>query len=414
MTPAGRPVPGGVAQVVALRLSSRGFAEVPTTPCVPVGKAELQCYARGSMKKLSCIQVARGVAVLLVLALHLYSYELRFLPAPGLLGDWVIFGNSGVDLFFILSGFIIVRTTSETSSPMEFLLRRATRIYPLYWLVTLLFLGAAILAPGALDQERLARTDLVRALLLLPQSAEPPLIVAWTLVHEIYFYAVFACFLCLPRMLLPCLLAIWALVVAVAPTGGSPSPAVKVALSPLTLEFIGGCALAWSITLSSSWPARLGRYLVIAPLLPLASWALYWVQFGAALPNEWQRCLYWGLPWLAVLAIAAGAEERLRGAKLLERVGDASYSIYLLHCLIIGAVYRLMVAVLGSNAVFLPYAALVVALLLAVGGGMVSYRLVERPMLTSLRRLRAFPQGSSLSEFRPGSALRSDSRPAHP
>ena len=92
---------------------------------------------------LTSIQGLRGVAVLLVVLLHIYSFELRFSPNAGLFGSWICFGNSGVDFFFLISGFVMVHTTSEKTKPLEFLYCLVISvIYLTAWKVT----GAA---PGA-------------------------------------------------------------------------------------------------------------------------------------------------------------------------------------------------------------------------------------------------------------------------
>ena len=99
-------------------------------------------------KTLNHVQALRGVAAFLVMLAHLYDSELKYSPDQ-LLGRWTIYGNAGVDLFFLISGFIMVYVTSNrdrgVKPAFEFLFSRACRIYPLYWIVTLAVFAVALI-----------------------------------------------------------------------------------------------------------------------------------------------------------------------------------------------------------------------------------------------------------------------------
>ena len=85
------------------------------------------------MPQLRTIQVARGIAANLVVFSHLFLVETKY-TAAGVLPAFTLYGIAGVDLFFVLSGFIMVAVAGRDIGPIEFLWRRATRIYPTYWL----------------------------------------------------------------------------------------------------------------------------------------------------------------------------------------------------------------------------------------------------------------------------------------
>ena len=116
---------------------------------------------------------------------------------------------SGVDLFFVISGFVMVTITGNqfqrAGFVREFLFHRITRIYPLYWLFTLLALAVLLARPDMLKRSFEAQ-ELVRSVLLLPQDGLPLLMVGWTLIHEMYFYIVFSLLLVSERRVLLLLL----------------------------------------------------------------------------------------------------------------------------------------------------------------------------------------------------------------
>ncbi len=105
------------------------------------------------------VQVLRGFAAFLVLLAHSVGYNERLLdPIFGV-------GTRGVDLFFVISGFVMVLTTSKRPvTPVQFLLNRAIRIVPLYWILTLAVFAIALVAPQLLKATRADYGELVKSL----------------------------------------------------------------------------------------------------------------------------------------------------------------------------------------------------------------------------------------------------------
>lgn len=346
--------------------------------------------------KLSSIQALRGLAACLVLLLHCYSFELRFLQNDGILGAWTIFGNSGVDLFFLISGFIMVYASSVSPSPGLFFLQRLLRIYPLYWFYTAVFLTAIHFFPHLMDTTRIAVGNIFMALFLFPQNAEPPLIVAWTLIHEMYFYFVFTFLLFFPRRMLPSLLAIWTAFVVLADIALgngvlAASPLWHLVANPLTLEFIFGAALGLYFARTTVKPDSgvSGGLLIFAA--PLAAWILHATVFQSTLPSSWGRVCLFGVPWaISLFAIVYIARaQHFVFPRWLISLGDSSYSIYLCHCLVLGVVYRAIreIRPYGIEGATLGMFAFVVGVLAVLQFGVISYRLLEQPVNRALRTL---------------------------
>jgi exopolysaccharide production protein ExoZ len=305
------------------------------------------------------IQVLRGMAALLVLFYH----EGLFLG-----------GFGGVDLFFIISGFVIAKVGNE-DSPREFMAKRLIRIVPLYWAVTI---GMYVMSfvPGLLTRFTSDQFRLSASLFFVPHfdpagMVWPLVVPGWTLNYEMFFYIAFAAFLLLRRTsLLPIGLA---LLVAIGLLAKPTTPIGLTYTSPLLLEFASGLLLART----QSAPRAMGLTLLVAGVL-------LFVCGTAFVTDEMQfdrdRVLWLGVPALAIVAGAVSLERVQAWPRLpfLERLGDASYSLYLLHGIVIAFVHKVVsVPVLNTT----------LALLLSFAAAFLSYRYFERPIARALRPL---------------------------
>ena len=235
------------------------------------------------MSQLLTIQAARGFAANLVVLSHLSIVETKY-TAGDVLPAFTFYGIAGVDLFFVLSGFIMVAVAGHYAGPIDFLWRRITRIYPTYWLVSLPVLALAIVAPAFVNSSIQTPISLWRSFLLIPDRTLPLLAVGWTLVHEMYFYLVFSIFLALR---IPIFVGVigWGVILlviaATIPGQVAVSPVLQVATSPLTAEFMMGAivGILWTRrcavgTISAGIGGLVGLMLsivYIAPILSLAT-----------------------------------------------------------------------------------------------------------------------------------------------
>ena len=160
------------------------------------------------------IQCLRAVAALLVVFLHAVECQEKY--GRGTL-PWVATLNTsfGVDIFFVISGLIMVLVTdgrmNGLSGAAVFLRKRLIRIVPPYWFYTTVIVATALLVPQAFDRFRIDVLHVVQSYLFLPApnpagQVLPVLIVGWTLCYEMYFYLVLAALLLFPpRLVLPAL-----------------------------------------------------------------------------------------------------------------------------------------------------------------------------------------------------------------
>jgi peptidoglycan/LPS O-acetylase OafA/YrhL len=336
------------------------------------------------------IQALRGIAALMVVLFHLRIVEGKYGLGSRVLPDVFAYADSGVDLFFVLSGFVMTSIAAGTyGSPRQagdFLVRRGWRVVPLYWFYTTLVVLLMALAPG-MTNSAYEDQSVVASYLLWPQAQLPLLTVGWTLIHEAFFYLAMAVAIAFAReWQVPWLLIGWATATLAAHSlpGSGSTPWAAVISSPLSLEFIAGglVGLYWR-RLPSSFALPL---LVIgAGLFASAMW--YLAHTCCAHPPVLLRVLYFGVPSVLLMS-GAVCWEHARQPKLpkpLLLIGDSSYSLYLSHIFVISALGRLWQKS-GSNASTWQHA---LFLLLAVAAcvlvGRLSWRILEQPLL-SLRR----------------------------
>jgi exopolysaccharide production protein ExoZ len=309
----------------------------PATPGAPA-RGGCVTAATEAGGRLSNIQALRAIAVLLVMAIHIHFNEQRASSDP-LLPGWFYHGVSGVDLFFVISGFIMVWITrgSHGSAPAVggFLFSRAARIYPPVWLFTTLAIAGFVVA-GTL-QEWTKDHSILFSYLLFPHEFPPVLGVSWTIIHELYFYLVFAVLLLLPARFLPFGLALWGAVVGLGEwlKWDAINPWTKLALHPLTFEFLAGAFVGLIAT----------RWKPIAPAVFLAVGVAAFIAGAVWLgprtvdtyPQGWGRVIAFGPGSALIVYGAAGLEigRGLQAPRWLTLVGDCSYSLYLSHLLVI-------------------------------------------------------------------------------
>lgn len=145
--------------------------------------------------RLDCIQVLRGIAALLVVLFHFRHYINDIYPVKDLGDRLFLFGEAGVDLFFVISGFIIVYSSSNKNKNtfVKFIIKRVFRLYPLYFVVLSIYL---ILYHG----EEFNLNNIIKSYFLIPldYNEKGPwfglstIYTAWTLTYEVYFYVVFS------------------------------------------------------------------------------------------------------------------------------------------------------------------------------------------------------------------------------
>ncbi|MBN9047467.1 MAG: acyltransferase [Rhizobiales bacterium] len=340
-------------------------------------------------KTLYGLQAARGVAALMVVVFHAFDLDAKFI-LPNVMPGIAEYGQLGVDIFFVISGFVMAMTTGRAhSDPAKignFVYKRLTRIYPIYWVYFLMLVPVVLYMPGMVNSSQSTGPDFFRSFFLLPDNRVPLLLVSWSLVYELWFYAVFAVILLFPRPALPYLLLGWAAVLLIFSGIAFQSPFLRVVTGSYGLEFILG-ALAYLA--SRRLPRVKGDAALCFGLMLMGGCAVVWPTiFDDKTPL---RMLAFGFPTALALFGLVQFERSGRFPKcaFVEMAGDISYSLYLSHLLVLSATCRFGTMIFGHDLIS-PLVAggfWCVAILATLVWAYISYRWIEGPLMKATRSI---------------------------
>jgi peptidoglycan/LPS O-acetylase OafA/YrhL len=335
------------------------------------------------------IQYLRALAASLVVLHHAFV----LLPENGRL-DWPL-GPFGVEIFFVISGFVMWVTTHDgRRTPDEFWKARIRRIVPLYWFYTSLFIAAAVAGLTSFPFPSFDLLFVLKSYLFVPATnpesglTQPLYGLGWSLNYEMFFYLLFGLALFIRRNGWRLIAVSTALVVLVV-AGCILEPAdpiLRTYTGILLLDFLAGIVLGRVSPLLMQWPRTVGVLLIAG---------------GIAMA---------GTPWAAPTFLGPAAVLIVAGAVVMEPLarrrinrvglllGDASYSIYLAH-----PFFQRAAGLLLRKISFLPdVAVVVIGVLAGIAGGVVSYLLIERNLFAIwTRRRTVVPATGDMREGKP-------------
>lgn len=341
--------------------------------------------------KLTEIQLLRAFAVFLVALAHSSSQ----INAPQLFRPEL--GHFGVDIFFIISGFIMVLTTEKKKQgAISFFLDRLTRIVPVYWFYSFVLLAVSIIAPSALRGTEFSLGHLILSLGFIPhvnpatESFSPFLRLGWTLNMEMMFYCVFslAMFTHFQKRV-----TIASTTLAVLVILGYGSTAINVDLwgpiefwsSDLVLEFIMGMGLGILYVRKRIPQIKMS----VAAGIFIFGLCLAYYFSDAAIESQF-RGIFWGIP-AAMIVLSVLITTRQEPVTLISRtfagVGNASFTIYLSHIFffsILRLIWQSLKLPQGTLLAQISFQFL--AIILAFTCGYLAYKIVEVPLTNAVRR----------------------------
>ncbi len=345
-------------------------------------------------KHLTLIQVFRGIASLLVVGVHgelIFEQNLD----QQFLFNIFHFGGSGVDFFFVLSGFIIYyvhkKDLGKEHKLKQFVLKRLVRIYPIYWVILAAKLIASLSLGYSNTHER-SWWEIFQAFSLFPLDrgilSESFLGVSWTLTYEIFFYCIFGLLIyfglkkCLP------LIGIWLGAVLINSIGLLPLPENYVVLnflfSILHLEFALGILAAYLISRDR---VKHGEKIMYVGMFLFTLAAINFNYKLFPVPD----ILAFAIP-STLLVIGAAAWETKTYVQIpsfLILLGNASFSLYLIHGFVMNNVTKITIAlgweglIFQSNVLMTIFA--LINMVLATIVGCLLYLYIEKPLVTVLR-----------------------------
>lgn len=353
--------------------------------------------------QIASIQILRALAALCVAIGHAQVFLSIAAEHAGRPFVWcyILPWAAGVDLFFVVSGFIMVWSSEklfgQTGAAQTFSIRRIARIVPLYWTL----MAVVLLLNNLRGKEPLDPAAIATSFLFIPWEAAGPGVyrpiieLGWTLNYEMFFYALFALFLGASRE--KACLRVIGLISALVGVGLFVTPALPslfVWTRPILLEFAIGVALA----LAMRRGLRLPPFAAVA-LVGAGIWLLHLDFFNSAshpatwvTPNDFSRVLFWGLPSAMIFAGAVSvrrAPRSTRDENLATRagvaLGDSSYALYLSHPMILGAFATFWTR---SGLVWLapPWTGVIIALALCILIALAAHRWFERPTTRALQK----------------------------
>jgi exopolysaccharide production protein ExoZ len=343
---------------------------------------------KGATQQFTGVQVLRFAAAMLVVVMHITQAISIHITGTGPSHYWGA-GSAGVDIFFVISGFVMAMSTASLpaagparlSAAWVFMRRRLLRIAPLYWFYTLLKVALLLAMPALAARSSVEPGHLAASLFFIPAMSpwglvQPTLPVGWTLNFEMLFYAVFAAAIALgaPRIRF-CLAAFG--IVFLAGYFVPDSTALNFYAQTIVFEFILGVCIAHACL---HWR----RAAPLAGLVVMAAGALF--MFAPEWGHTADRFATWGCGAALVVLGAVWLEPWTLRAPLASRLsflGDASYSIYLSHTFVVPAGVQALkrLGVQDSLAIILAVSLAVIV------AGCLSYAWLERPMTAFFKRV---------------------------
>lgn len=343
----------------------------------------------------------RALAAILVVYTHaicsMDNYAMGWqqrLPARTALGGF------GVDLFFVISGFVIYCSATRLSgrpAAGTFLWHRFRRINPLYYIATLLTIAAWYPAIHRGEHGPVTGNDLLSSFLLLhyPGAANPVLVQAWSLYFEWYFYLVFSLLILLKikNKAATLTIVLGGLTIVGGIFGFRRLDFLGFYMDPFILEFLMGVGVGFCF---QRWTP--GKPVALGLLIPGILLSLVWIGTGypdhdispwlQTTSSKFIHSFGWGGSAALIVAGCAfleknGAAASFHRHRLILLLGDASYSIYIFHFLVLGAIGAFWL----RFKFFLPAdLAIHIHALVMVAGSLLFYKWVEQPLLKILRK----------------------------
>ena len=339
---------------------------------------------------LNLIQVLRGIASLLVVLLHV-SVNSKEIFKQNFLGGFFYFGGAGVDIFFVLSGFIITYTSvkglTQPDRMLPFLRRRFVRIFPTYWIIIIFFILLQLALPSFYKTHyNFTTANICATLFLLPGH---PMVngVSWTLSYELFFYVLFSIAFLLPgKKLAFALCMLYALVIIVLALLGynyeNGNKWIDLLTSPMNIEFFMGILAA---VLVRRIPLSYGIPLIISGGLLFLGGGIITELSYRLLPNAFNRVVIFGIPSFLIIMglVRYELNKKLVIHNILLLLGEASYSLYLVHLPVVVGCIRIVNKLNIQNDIIL-HAILLLVIIMICCASILFFKWIERPIITKL------------------------------
>nr|WP_318539439.1 acyltransferase [Terribacillus saccharophilus] len=343
--------------------------------------------------KFKNIQYVKMLTPILIIVGHILSVSYQ----NGVLMEDILVNISrtgGVDVFFVLSGFMIYslyKKRIKQNYESIFIKKRVYRIYPLVWIFTLASLPVYFIAPGFGSGHETEMQTILKSLLLFPQD-EPVLGATWSLSHVVLFYIWFVFLLRYTKSTL-IIIGIWIVTTLANISFGfvnESSILLSFLLSPYNLEFIFGALIA---EISIRFKIKRPKILIYAGLL---LFMYNWLGFIDGLIIYPTLTYSIGAGLIILGSIILDKEKPRPVNKIVDLVADSSYAVIITNLPIIILLVKLMDK-LGLFSVVNNFILFIVIGIMATIGGIVVHKLIEEPVHKALTKKISYKQKSAVA-----------------
>lgn len=312
---------------------------------------------------ISNIQILRAIAAILVVAFHTVLAAKSYNLPTEFFYKVDIWGAAGVDIFFIISGFIMVYIQiNKKKKPLDFLKDRIERIVPLYWFLTLFIAALLIVFSQALSFNHFIKS--LFFINYIGRDGDPLLYVGWTLEYEMLFYIVFASSLFFKRIKHSILISIIIL-----------ATFVFYGLSSIVIEFMYGMLVGYLFN-------KFKINSIFSLIFMLVGFYLLTVNWSTDMP----RSLTWGMP--SLLIFLGFLYFKPINSSLLKVLGNASYSIYLVQVFSIPISYKVFSKIGSLNLIYINEIYVIFCIFISVIGGVLLHFAIEKPLARIIKKIR--------------------------
>jgi peptidoglycan/LPS O-acetylase OafA/YrhL len=319
------------------------------------------------------VQLLRFIAAALVVLSHLRG-DYKLVP----------YGDFGVDIFFVISGFIIYHVTRGDTE--HFFTKRLIRIVPLYWLGTMVLATVALVAPSILNDVEFDLVRVATSLFFIPywtdaHSFHPILLLGWTLNYELLFYFLFYLAMRISHRHRFLVCSGLLVILALSHPTATPNSAHFFWSGSYIIEFIYGMAIA--VVVERTQFLRLARMPLALAAVAMALYCYLLYPSTGYLDGSSQRFLMIGVPSALLVLLVLSCEQSVRRlpsvvTRFISFLGDLSFATYIFHAYIMGVLKRLI----GLEMNIYLYAAIVFACTTLVATSI--FFIVEKPSRTYL------------------------------
>lgn len=346
-----------------------------------------------SKKTLYLLQIFRGIASLLVLLYHINGNVSTIFPGKFFFSGIFFFGYTGVDFFFVLSGFIIFYSSKrilEKKKYITFIKHRLTRIYPVYWIIAGGILFFQLILPSFFREHfDFTFTNIISTFFLFPEHIMLNG-VSWSLSYELYFYFIFIfififsfSWLNAPYYIIGVYCSAIIFITIMMPTNH------KFVFSPLILDFFLGLIV---LPISKfAFVQHKGKWILLIGCTFFFTAIMLVYNNYVVVESEIKRVIFYGLPcFLIVLgAFKYETENDIKPIKLFVILGDMSYSLYLIHLPIVVSFLKIISILSISNEILINFCC-IVCIFFILSIVFLFHKAVEKPIMNAFKNPKKY------------------------